>query len=740
MKNYRILAFSLLAAVAVSACSDGGDVNVKSYEWGMTIDEGEAANKAVNGLSFHKLAITKDDSSCTKYREHILDNVAYQIARARFSYKSPFYYEYCYEDWLDYEKGEINEGLPGASDDNMTNEPDGGSAGEFTVTNTQEAGVDEVDSVKNNGNYMYVIKNSEIHVVKVWPAEEMAEVSKIDRFALNGDSDWSVPHGLLLSGDNLISIETSYGYYNGDVDEGSHKDFTIIRVFDVSEGSAPKLVKTHKIEGSYVDARLINGRVHLISSTNNYYFYGLAYELASREIPGVPRFIVPWSDAEFNCKDWDESQWNQYNSAVRQWNDAIEGNVEKYLPAIRGWLEKAYPNFSDIAWPQHAIDGGELTSAISCDKLYVPGTMSQNMGYLLISEISGDKFEKFDASALTDQGWLVYASKDNLYIASNSNAWWYDASELSHIHHFNLGDAAGGVKYVNSAELDGYINNSFWMSEYKDHLRVVSSPSWGNSPEGHTLSIFDIHSKPTMSLTGSVSGFGKDERVYAARMFGDKGYVVTFRNTDPLFTFDLSEPTAPKQVGELKINGYSSYIHAMDEDHLLTIGEDADENGSILGMHLQVFDVSDLANPVRKYHTLINNKTEDGDFSYAWSEALHNHHAINYHNASGLLAIPVNINSWSYSNESDQYNYNNFSGMFVYRVKAESDFEFLGGVDHSDFIDNDYNWWTNVDRARFYFKTPGVYDKDAYIYTISNLGIKACDANAPDKDIKGVKF
>ena len=416
--------------------------------------------------------------------------------------------------------------------------------------------------------------------------------------------------------------------------------------------------------------------------------------------------------------------------------------------ALLIWLDKKYPTIEDFNWPNH-FDGTKAEPAITCQDLYIPAMASKNSnGFLVVSEISGDNYENFKASAVADSGWLVYASQKNLYVSSFSYNWWWDNNDddknYTHIHHFDLGHNAGHVRYVNSGEVEGIASNSFYYSEYDNHLRVFSSPyEWGNSPEGHRLTVFDITSFNQMQKTGEIKGFGKDERIYSSRMVGDKGYVVTYRNTDPLFVFDLSDHSNPQQVGELEINGYSSYIHPVGQDYLLTIGEDANAQGVTNGMKLDFYDVSDPAHPSRKYTIKINDEgwSETGG-SYGWSEALYNHHAFQYHEGSGLLAIPVNISKWSYTNESDySWNYQEFSGMFVYRVTPDSPFEFLGGVDHSDLIDNkDSFWWTSVDRSRFYFKTKGVYDKDAYIYTISRHGLKANDANHPDQTFGFIKY
>jgi hypothetical protein len=156
-------------------------------------------------------------------------------------------------------------------------------------------------------------------------------------------------------------------------------------------------------------------------------------------------------------------------------------------------------------------------------------------------------------------------------------------------------------------------------------------------------------------------------------MFGDKGYLVTFRQTDPLFTLDLSDPTHPRVAGELKINGFSNYIHPMGNDLLLTIGQDADSNGRVKGMHLQVFDVADPANPKRRFH-----ETFAGKGNYSYSSAQNDHHAFTYDPVTGTLALPM----YEYAGDGS-----GFQGLVAYRVDPKRGFKQLGRIDHRALAD-----------------------------------------------------
>ena len=183
-------------------------------------------------------------------------------------------------------------------------------------------------------------------------------------------------------------------------------------------------------------------------------------------------------------------------------------------------------------------------------------------------------------------GDTVYASADHLYVASQRWIDWtamFDPREASeeaetvttHIHRFDIGDPGGAV-YQGSGSVDGFLLNQFAMSEHDGFLRVASTdrPAWGWwDDERRSESRVDVLALEgdELRIVGSVGGLGRDERIFAVRFIGDIGYVVTFRETDPLYTIDLSDPTAPEVVGELKILGYSAYLHPIGDGLLLSL-------------------------------------------------------------------------------------------------------------------------------------------------------------------------
>ncbi len=221
------------------------------------------------------------------------------------------------------------------------------------------------------------------------------------------------------------------------------------------------------------------------------------------------------------------------------------------------------------------------------------------------------------STAVTADGDLVYASTDRLYVATTQGGWFRplpvdsqssgavqpDTTVRTQLHSFDV--SGPQTSYVASGEVDGWLMGRWAMSEDEGRLRVATTRGdmgWGadgNAPDTDAaVSVLEEHGN-SLDLVGSVGGLGKGEQVRAVRWFGDLATVVTFRQTDPLYTVDLSNPAAPRVLGELKVPGYSGYLHPLGDDLLLGVGQDATEEGQTLGVQVSTFDLSNLAAPTR---------------------------------------------------------------------------------------------------------------------------------------------
>ena len=243
---------------------------------------------------------------------------------------------------------------------------------------------------------------------------------------------------------------------------------------------------------------------------------------------------------------------------------------------------------------------------------------------------------------MTD-GRIVYASPESLYVATER---WADRPTpekptqekdgvTTTIHKFDISSPAR-TQYRGSGEVSGYLLSQWSLSEHRGVLRVVSteSPAWWGGAGGESESFLTTlrHRDGALVQAGRVGGLGKGERVYSVRFVGDVGYVVTFRQIDPLYTIDLSVPERPRVLGELKIPGYSAYLHPVGEDLLLGIGQDATEEGRPT-RHAAV--ALRRLGPARSRRGCTRPPLGPG-----WSEAESDHHAFLFWPQTGLVVVP----------------------------------------------------------------------------------------------------
>jgi len=263
-------------------------------------------------------------------------------------------------------------------------------------------------------------------------------------------------------------------------------------------------------------------------------------------------------------------------------------------------------------------------------------------------------------------GETVYASASSLYVATQQWIDWEavmqgdeepEEGHVTRIHRFDTSDA-GRAEYRASGEVPGWLLNQFSMDEYEGHLRVASTdaPPFGEGADQSQSMVTVLAERDgRLAEIGRISGLGKGERIFAVRFIAERGYVVTFRQVDPLYVVDLSDPASPSVEGELKILGYSAYLHPLEADRLLGVGQDATRRGQVKGTQLSTFDVSDPAAPRRIDAVQVS----DGSSEVEWD-----HHAFLYWAPEGLAVVPVNVYRWN-----EQTGEDSFSGALAVRVR-----------------------------------------------------------------------
>ena len=682
------------------------------------------------------------------------DDVRDQVASAYTESALNWLYQeyYWFDDDLAMPEGEMDGAEPPSAGEGGGRSD---SPSEYTDTNVQEAGVDEPDLVKTDGTHIYMIANNSLQVLTSWPPEETARVGQYD-FPSN-----VYPSTLFLK-DEMVAVFSSIwgGYYDdgggrdapgiepgldvdsddgdagvdgedwSDEDEvrpgGGTTDFsgTRITLLDVSDRANPVVVRQLDVEGNYLSARMIGSRAYLVTTSGLREANIWSLFEGAEEIEGLPERDENTSSEELEAMR-DEARPLLY-AFLRGGLDELE--VEEMMPRRRIVDQDNEVVLSDVLY--------------SCTDLYIPQVKAE-LGLLNISQFEMDRSTSLESTGLLAAGWQIYASQQNLYIAMSSRSWWWgwwggERQNEAHIHKFRLGGEV--PEYRASGRVDGWILNQFSFSEHNGYLRVATTDNrWEHNPvtgefedQGGNHVIVLEEEEGLLVETGSVRDLAPTERVYSARFMGDRGYVVTFRETDPFYTLDLSDPYDPKMVGELKIEGFSSYMHPLDENHLLAIGREGDENGFMTGVHLQVFDVSDMSEPVRTQHYVISTGGWSSD-----SEAMWNHLAFTYQPRLGVLAVPMNI--WD---NDDQ-----FSGLMLFDATKDG-IEEIGRIEHGDLAAQDWclrygqdsscepehywQWWTSMRRS---IMMSGDTADQEYIYSISSVGLKVNKTFEVDQEL-----
>ena len=371
---------------------------------------------------------------------------------------------------------------------------------------------------------------------------------------------------------------------------------------------------------------------------------------------------------------------------------------------------------------------------------------SQQSNYLVVAAFDAAKNDPVDIQTYLGAGETVYVSQQSLFIAlddyrvrptlygSAAETLQYNGS-MTTIFSFALDN--GKVHYTTSGQVPGTVLNQFSLDEHQNHLRIAttSEPTWWGD-EANQVSLNQLYVLDSqLNIVGSIENIAPGERIYSARFMGDRAFMVTFRTVDPLYVIDLKDPAAPAILGELKIPGYSDYLHPIGENHLLGFGKDAIaipvknswgkilyENAYYLGMKLSLFDVTDLSNPVEKAMVIIGDRGTE-------SSILRNHKALMYQASTGILAFPLNeskVLSGPLVSESGYPHYGDtvFDGLVIFHVDVdagEQGLQELGRItQQQNALDKDGS--LNVDYQRVIER--GLYIGDT-IYTLSPSVIQA---------------
>jgi uncharacterized secreted protein with C-terminal beta-propeller domain len=464
------------------------------------------------------------------------------------------------------------------------------AAPQHSTTTVHEAGVDEPDVVKTDGRRVVTVSRGVLRVVDTSTRQIIGSVP------LPGGnvSAWS-PANLLISGDRALVIGPAFD--GGGMRPMPSWPADRLVLVDLA---APKVLGTMTISGSYVDARMVGSMVRLVA----------------RSQPSIePRSFA---------------------------SGAMRAAVER--APLSAWL------------PSYRIteDGTTFERTVDCARVSHPRDYTGTSMLTIYSIDLPGRLGDIQPISLAADGDTVYGTTSSLYVASNPY-WFYAVAiavpatmggavapdpeappgqqlppQQTEIHRFDI-TGSGPPRYVASGSVPGRLLNQYALSDYNGYLRVATTSGQAATESA----VYELRAE-TLTRVGSVGGLGKGQRIYAVRFIGPVGYVVTFRQVDPLYTLDLRDPTRPRVVGQLELTGYSSYLAPATDGQLIGVGQEATNEGRTVGLQVALFDVSDPAHP-RRLAQLV--KT---DFH---SAAEFDPHAFLYWPATGTAVLPVN--SWT---------------------------------------------------------------------------------------------
>lgn len=499
----------------------------------------------------------------------------------------------------------------------------------YSTTNIQVENVDEGDIVKTDGSYLYYITNQKVVIIDIQNAQANVKVAEIS-YTESSPRELYINNNklIVITSENELRTEFKSVYDTADVayvDGIKLKTSAII--YDITDRSNPKEERKVEMEGTYISSRMIDDNIYM--ATNKY-------------ITNAINMVKNYPIEELEEQDYKPT-----------YLDTATSNEAKYI------------EFDKIRY----FDDKQVNN------------------YLLLGGFNINNKQEADIQAFLGAGETVYASSKNMYIAKVKTI--YDINTYSLLGEktqvVKFGLINGKIRYKAENTVDGRVLNQFSMDEdTNENLRIAVTQEMQKNTDISNTGRIISNSEQTdnrlyildkeLNQVGSLEGLANGERIYSVRYMKDKAYIVTYKQVDPLFVIDVSDPKNPTKLGELKIPGYSTYLHPYDDTHIIGLGYDTNSDGSRNwnnGLKLSMFDVSDVNNPQEVFTQKIGN-------SSTYSEATYNHKAILYLKEKNIIAFPIQ----TYQNRQS------FSEVLIYEIDMNKGF--VANGKYSENITNAY--------------------------------------------------
>ncbi len=607
---------------------------------------------------------------------------------------------------------------------------------DYSGTNVQVAGVDEPDYVKTDGRYIYTISGNSVIIADAYPAETAGIVAQINF------TNSSVRE-IFINRDRLVVFGVEYNYQSYPPSIGlstpSAKgspmliystQTSFIKIYDVSDRTNPVPARSISADGYYFNSRMIGDYVYAIVNQPVYYY----------DVVPLPRILPAQSEfPDIYYFDILDRSYNYINIiAVNTQNDEDYTSKTFMLPSSENiFVSENNIYLTYVKWFDYRYFYDRLVDEVIIPSIPQMQDRITNVRSLPISNAS--KYVEIQAiveeyiSRLNpeEQAALGRAIQERMEKFQSDIA---KEQQKTIINRISI--SGSEINYAAQGAVPGYVLNQFSMDEYNSHFRITTTVnSFGGfmqpfggfmQPLGTVMQSGAIEAgqgstgvsglepemlpKDTivaperiqprqpeslnnlyvldsgMNIVGKVEDLAPGERIYATRFAGNRAYVVTFRQVDPLFVIDLSDPANPKVLGSLKITGVSNYLQPVDDNHIIGIGKDATDEGMLKGLKISLFDVSDVSDPVEISKILIGDRGSD-------SQALYDHKAVLFNAQKKLLVIPVmlaEIDPSKYGQPIPSWAYGEPKWQGAYVFSIEDGLKIRGRIGHASAETNGF--------------------------------------------------
>lgn len=560
---------------------------------------------------------------------------------------------------------------------------------DYSVTNAQVDGIAESDIVKTDGKFIYVLSrcqdgSSQIYILGI----ENGVMENVSSFALLQDGFVRSSEEMYLSGNMLVIVQQGYEYREDSAEDrdfpqirnswrwyNSGKEKTKILIYNIADRTSPKLVAEHKQDGRQVSSREKDGYLYVISEKNNNDYCPVMDNFLLEE-DGMSD-VKPENNIESRESEENSTEKNSENidKSLDIREEAIKNKDNKKAEETRDKVDNS-PVRTDASSEDILLTIQEKENLpkinddiVPAESIYYSRENTSNV-YTIITSICLDKPDAIvDSISIMTGSSHCYVSESAIYFTQYL---WRLKRESTETALVKIGYTDGKFELSAQGIVKGVLDDQFSMDEKDGYLRLVTTVDQYSQADksnywqeyfGRTNSLYVLDGN--LQVVGMLEGLAKDESIYSARFIGDIAYFVTYRNTDPLFSVDLSDPTSPKLLGALKIPGFSDYLHPFGDHLLLGIGYDTGENGQgETKIKLTMFDITDPSNVVEKHSLILDD--------YESSEACYNHKSVLVDAAKNIIGFPAQ--GYGKINCAGVWNNTQTKTYFVYGYKEETGF------------------------------------------------------------------